>query len=106
MASGFKSIMTQEGFIINYSHSTELPTKVIMKLVLDSEGEVKGYTSTTTGEAKALLVNEGGDVYSYITAEILDRLEFSDEGFIEINPIKFPTKVTGNKKFTLGGGAK
>lgn len=106
MATTFKSIMSQEGFIINYSYSTELPSSVVMKLVLDAEGDVKGYPSTTTGEVKALLVNEGGDIYSYISAEILDKLNFSEEGFIEVHPLKFPEKVSGTKKFSLAGGAK
>jgi len=106
MATTYKSIMTQEGFIVNYSHATELPSSIVMKLVLDSEGEVKGYPSSTTGEVKALLVNEGGDIYSYISDEILGKLEFSDEGFLEVHPLKFPDKVTGTKKFTLAGGVK
>ena len=103
MATTFKSIMSQEGFIINYSYSTELPSSVVMKLVLDAEGDAKGYPSTTTGEVKALLVNEGGDIYSYISAEILDKLNFSEEGFIEIHPMKFPSSITATRKFSLGG---
>ena len=106
MATTFKSIMSQEGFIINYSYATELPSSVVMKLVLDSEDNVKGYPSSTTGEVKALLVNEGGDIYSYISAEILDKLEFDDNGFIEVHPLRFPTKVSGTKKFTLAVGVK
>lgn len=94
-----KSIMTQEGFIVNYKEN--ITPRVVMRLVLDSNGNVKPYTSTTTGEVKALIVNQGGDIYAYLREQDLDNLTFDENGFVEIHPNVFPEKVKATKKFSM-----